>query len=76
MDVKNELIGIISEYIDIPANKINAEEGLKFSSGLDSFAILSLISTIEEHFNISIPDNKLPDFKTINDIITYVEQVA
>jgi len=73
MEVRNELIGIISDYVEIPVEKIDTGENLKFSAGLDSFATLSLISSIEDHFNIAIPDSQLAGFKTLDDIIGYVE---
>lgn len=74
MSVREKFLEIISEYIDIPAEEINTEEGLKFSGGLDSFALLSLITSIENHFNISIPDSKIHEFKTINDIIGFIDE--
>jgi len=73
MEVRNELIGIISDYVEIPADSIDTSENLKFSAGLDSFATLSMISSIEDRFNLSIPDSKLAEFKTLDDIIGYVE---
>lgn len=73
MNVRAELVEIISEYVEIPAEVINTSESLKLGIGLDSFATLSLISSIEEHFNIAIPDDKLHEFKTLDDIIAYVE---
>lgn len=76
MNVRAELIEIISEYVEIPAEVINTSESLKLGVGLDSFATLSLISSIEEHFNISIPDDKLHEFKTLDDIIAYVEAIV
>lgn len=76
MNVRAELVEIISEYVEIPAEVINTSESLKLGIGLDSFATLSLISSIEEHFNIAIPDDKLQQFKTLDDIIAYVESVV
>jgi len=74
MNVKEEILSIVTEYVDIPADQIDTAEGLKFASGLDSFGILSMISAIEEKFNIKVPDAKLLELKTLDDIIKYVEQ--
>lgn len=76
MEVRNELIGIISDYVEIPTEQIDTAENIKFTAGLDSFATLSLISSIEDRFNIAIPDSKLHDFRTLDDIIGYVEAVV
>lgn len=74
MNVKEELLDIVTEYIDTPKDMIDTSVGLKFI-GLNSFVILSMVAEIEEHFNISIPDTKLPEFNTLDDIIQYIVQV-
>ena len=47
---------------------------LKFDIVLDSFGMVSLICTIENEFDISIPDNKLMDFETLNDVTSFIYQ--
>ena len=73
MDVKQEVLDIVKEYIDIPAEDINIEEGLKFAVGIDSFVMFSMVGNIEDRFHISIPNDKLQGFKTLGDIISFIE---
>ena len=73
MDVKKELLEIVAEYIDSHASEIDTSTGLKFI-GLNSFVTFSLIAAVEEHFCISIPDRKLKEFQTLDDIISFIEQ--
>ena len=72
MDIKKELIGIVLDYVDIPEDRIDTGSSFK-SAGLDSFGILAMVASIEEHFRISIPNDELKKFKTLDDIIVYVE---
>lgn len=74
MSIKEEVLSIVQEYVEIPIDEIDTADGLKFASGLDSFGVLSMISAIEERFDIKIPDSKLMDLKTLDDIIKFVEQ--
>lgn len=74
MSIKEEVLSIVQEYVEIPVDEIDTADGLKFASGLDSFGVLSMISAIEERFDIKIPDSKLMDLKTLDDIIKFVEQ--
>jgi len=74
MNVKEELFEILQDYIDVPSEEIDIDESLKMASGLNSFVFLSMISTIEEHFGIQIPNEKLIGFKTLNDIIHWIEE--
>jgi len=76
MNVREEVLKIVTEYVEIPAESIDTAEGLKFASGLDSFGILSMIAAIEEKFDIKVPDAKLLEFKTLDDIIKFVEQTC
>lgn len=73
MDIKEELFGILQDYIDVPSEEIDLDESLKMASGLNSFVFLSMVSTIEEHFGVQIPNDKLVEFKTLNDIIRWIE---
>ena len=73
MNVKEELLDIVSEFTGIPVGEISTSEGFKLSCGLNSFMLFSMVSTIEEHFGISIPNSALMKFQTLDDIIAYVE---
>ena len=73
MDIKKELLEILCDYVDATPQTIDTSEGLRFA-GLDSFALLSMISSIEEHFSISIPNDVLHGFKTIDDMIVYLRK--
>ena len=74
MDIKKELLEIVCEYVDVPAEQINVDDPLKFATGLDSFVMFSLIGSVEDHFLVSIPSEKLSEFKTLSDIIAFLEQ--
>ena len=73
MNIKAELIDLVREYVDVPAEQIDVNESLKFATGLDSFVMFSLIGSIEDHFQVSIPNEKLLEFKTLADIIKFLE---
>lgn len=72
MDIKKELLDIVCEYVDLPAEKINTSEGLQFA-GLDSFALLSMVSSIESKFGITIPNESLRTLKTLDDFIALIQ---
>lgn len=75
MDTKEQLLGVIKDYVEIPVEEIDMNEGLKFLNGVDSFVMLSIINSIEESFSIQIPNENLYDFKTLNDIAAYIDSV-
>ena len=50
-----------------------SDKPFKATSGLDSFVFIEMISAVEEHFNIRIPNSDLLGFQTLDDMIHYIE---
>lgn len=42
--------------------------------GLSSFDLVSLATTIEDEFNVEIPDRAIKKFKTVADVISFIEE--
>lgn len=74
MDIKAQLIEIIQDYIDSPASAIDPDAPLKTVAALDSFVLIELIARIEDYFCISIPNEDVKQFKTLNDMVKYLEK--
>jgi len=74
MDIKTELLRIAADYVDLPAGEINTAANMKTESGIDSFVLLSMVSAIEDCFGISIPNQKLSEFVSLDDIAAYISQ--
>jgi acyl carrier protein len=73
MDARKEVIAIISEYLVIKPEKIHLEADLKEDLGIDSLDIVEITLAIEDKFDIEIPDKDIPDIRTVDQIIKYVE---
>lgn len=76
MDIKAQLNDIIQDYIDSPASEIDPNAPLKEVAALDSFVLIELIARIEDYFCISIPNEDVKQFKTLNDMVKYLEKVV
>lgn len=74
MDIKKELLEIISEFVELPDEEIDTSKAFKSALGADSFVFLSMLGSIEERFNIRIPNEDLLTFKTMDDIIGYLKK--
>lgn len=64
-----ELIEIASEYTQ---ETLNEDSKLRSDLGLTSFDLVSLISDIEDKYNIKIDDNDIKDIITVKDLINYI----
>lgn len=71
-----KLKDIIAEQLSVDADKVTLEANIQEDLDADSLDIVDLITTIEDEFDISIPDEAVEEIKTVNDIVTYVDNNA
>ena len=71
-----KLKDIIAEQLSVDADKVTLEANIQEDLDADSLDIVDLITTIEDEFDISIPEEAVEEIKTVNDIVTYVENNA
>ena len=71
-----KLKDIIAEQLSVDADKVTLEANIQEDLDADSLDIVDLITTIEDEFDISIPDEAVEEIKTVNDIVNYVENNA
>lgn len=64
---------IIMETLSCTEDKITLEASLTDDIGADSLDAVELNMALEEAFNISISDDDLMTFKTVKDIVEYVD---
>lgn len=76
MNVKKEFLDILQDYVEFPVEEIHTDEPFKAASGVDSFVFIEMISSVEDHFGIRVPNADLVTFKTIDDIVGYIEKKA
>lgn len=54
--------------------KITPESLIQKDLGADSLDILQLLMKIEDDYGITIPDEELKGFKTVGDVVAFLEQ--
>ena len=67
---------IINSTLSCGEDVITLEASLIDDLGADSLDAVELCMTIEEEFDITIPEDKIADLKTVKDIVDYVESLA
>lgn len=63
---------LLAGYLKIPAESI-AEDSKLDELGLDSLGALELVFEIEEEFKIKVPDEKIPEFRTVRAVCDGIE---
>ena len=72
--VLDQIKEILKDTMDIDESKITLDAKLKEDLELDSLDSVELIMSAEEDFGIEIPDEDVMNFKTVNDIVNYIEE--
>lgn len=66
-DILDQLYELVRPFTEKPV-ELEEETDLIDEVGLDSMKVMDLVMQIEDHFDISVPLNILPDVRTIGDL--------
>ena len=72
--VFDKIQSLIVEQLDADADAVTMEANIQDDLGADSLDLVDLITSIEDEFDIQIPDEAVDDIKTVGDIVRYVEK--
>lgn len=64
---------IVADQLDVEEEKVTAEASITEELGADSLDVVDLVMSIEEEFDIEIPDEAVENIKTVGDIVSYIE---
>ena len=64
---------IVADQLDVEEEKVTAEASITEDLGDDSLDVVDLVMSIEEEFDIEIPDEAVENIKTVGDIVSYIE---
>ena len=65
---------ILARQLRVDPAIVTLEAQIKKDLGADSLDILQLHMRIEDQYGITIPDTALATFKTVGDVVAYLEQ--
>ncbi len=68
-----EIITTLSEQLKVDRDKINENTSVLDDLGADSLDIVELLMTLEDRYNVVVPDDEVGKLKTIKDIADYIE---
>jgi len=64
---------ILCEQLDVDEDKVTMDAVVTDDLGADSLNVVDLIMSLEDEFDVEIPDTEVENFKTVGDIVKYVE---
>lgn len=67
---------MLSNQLNIEVDKINEKSKIVEDLGADSLDMIEMLMALEEEFNISVPDDKAEDLKTVGDISKFIDETT
>ena len=64
---------IIIEQLDVEPEKVTTNANIQDDLGADSLDVVDLVMSLEEEFDVEIPDEAVEGIKTVGDIVKYIE---
>ena len=67
---------IICEQLEIDSHLVTEDASISGDLGADSLDLVNLSMSIEEEFNLEVPDDVLDHVRTVGDIVKFIEDNA
>ena len=66
----------LAEQLEVKEDSITLDTNIIDDLGADSLDVVELMMFIEDTYNLAIPDDALHTFRTLGDVVAYVEKNA
>lgn len=71
--VLEKVKAILSEQFDVEEDSITPETTITEDLGADSLDVVDLLMSIEDEFEIEIPDEEIENIKTVGEIVSHIK---
>ncbi|MBQ2824944.1 MAG: acyl carrier protein [Clostridia bacterium] len=64
---------ILAEQFDVEEDTITMDTNLEEDLSADSLDVVDLLMSIEDEFEIEIPDEEIDNIRTVAELVSYIE---
>lgn len=64
---------ILVDQLDVDENAVTMDSVITDDLGADSLDVVDMVMSLEEEFDMEIPDEEIETMKTVGDIVKYIE---
>lgn len=72
--VLEKITAILSSQFDIEESEITAETNIRDDLGADSLDLVDMLMSLEDEFDVEIPDDEIEKLSTVGDVVAYIEE--
>jgi len=66
---------ILGDQFDVEKDTITADTNISSDLGADSLDVADLVMSIEDEFEIEVPDAEVENVKTVGDLVKFIESI-
>jgi acyl carrier protein len=68
------LAKIVNEETGLDTSQVQMEKSFVDDLDIDSISMLTIVMNAEEHFGVTIPEEKVADLKTVADAVNFITE--
>ena len=65
---------IICEQLDLEEDNVTLDSNIMEDFEADSLDLVDLVMLLEDEFNMEVPDYQIDNFRTVGDVVRYIEE--
>ena len=66
---------ILADQLDVEQESITTETDIAADLGADSLDVVEMMMSIEDEFDVEIPDEEIENIKTVGDVVNYIQSL-
>ena len=72
--VFDKVKAILVDQLDVDENKVTMEASITDDLGADSLDVVDMLMSLEDEFDVEIPDEEIERIRTVGELVTYIEE--
>ena len=65
---------IICDQLDLEEDKVTMDSDIMEDFEADSLDVVDLVMSIEDEFGLEVPDDQIENFRTVGNVVRYIEE--
>ena len=65
---------IICDQLELEEDKVTMDSDIMEDFEADSLDVVDLVMSIEDEFGLEVPDDQIENFRTVGDVVRYIEE--
>lgn len=65
---------ILSSQFDVEQETITAQTNIREDLGADSLDLVDMLMSLEDEFDVEIPDEEIEKLVTVGDVVAFIEE--